>query len=271
MMHVREQIGGRLLPSREDGNLMLIALLFHTSVTFPSIGMYNATRLYGLFDERFQTGRRSISDASHPYSSGPFSIFLCRNNYKGFFLRLPSPKALFRGTHVGLVNLDPARQSVTSRADHGTPQLVQPRPRGLVARQTENSLHAQSTGSGLQGRYPPDQSEPHSQRLTCTMENSSCRHRCLITATGALNQPLADMPALAVSTPRTQVPIRPAQLEQVVQAGFFRREPRFKFSKCSGIVFHSRKHYMSYIPESRGYPPLTRKSVTAKCAHLQIR
>ena len=244
MMHAREQFGGRLLPPRKDGNLMLIALLFYTGVTFPAISMYNATRFYRLLDESFQTVRRGVSDASHPYSSSAFPIFLCRNNYQSLFLRPSSPETFLRGTNVSLVNLDSASQSVSSRADHCTPQFVQPGPSGFVAPQTENSLHCESTGSGLQRGYPPDHPEPHRQRFACTVKNSSSRHGTLVGTTSALNQCPTHTPSFGMSTSRTQVTIGPAQLEKVVQARLFRREPRLQFCKCPGIIFHTREHYM---------------------------
>ena len=244
MMDAREEFGRRLLLPRKDGNLMLISLLFQSSIPFPAIGMYNTAGLNRFFDERLQTARGRVSDSRHPYSSGAFSIFLGCNHYQHLFLRLPSPQPLFRSSHVSLVNLDSARQSVTSGADHGTPQFVQPCPRGLVTRQAENPLHPESTGSCLQRRHPPDQPEPHRQRLTCTVKNGSGRHRCLVRATCALNQSPAYTPAFGVSTPRTQITIRPAQLEQIIQTSLFGRKPSFKFSKRPGIVFHTREYYM---------------------------
>ena len=79
---------------------------------------------------------------------------------------------------------------------------------------------------------------------TCTVKNGSGRHRCLAIAACALNQDVAYTAALGVPTPRTQITIRPAQLEEVIQARLFRREPNFKFSKRPGIVFHTREHYL---------------------------
>lgn len=223
---------------------MLISLLFQSSIPFPTIGMYNTAGLNRFFDERLQTARRRISNSRHPYSSGTFSIFLGCNHYQHLFLRLPSPQPLFRSPHVSLVNLDSVRQSVTSGTDHSTPQFVQPCPRSLVTRQAKNPLHPESTDPCLQRGYPPDQPKPHRQRLTCTVKNGSGRHRCLIRTTCALNQCPAYTPPFGVSTPHTQITIRPAQLEQIIQTRLFLRKPSFKFSKRSGIVFHTREYYM---------------------------
>lgn len=114
MLDAREEFGCRLPLPRKDGNLMLISLLFQSSIPFPTIGMDNTAGLNRFFYERLQTARGRVSDSRHPYSSGAFSVFLGCNHYQHLFLRLPSPQPLFRGSHISLVNLGSARQSVMS-------------------------------------------------------------------------------------------------------------------------------------------------------------
>ena len=199
-----------------------------------SVRMHNTAWLNGLLDERTQAVRGCVLDLGHPYPPGASSIFLCSNSYQRLLLRLPSSDPLPRSTQVSLVHLHSPRQSVTPGADHGPPQLVQPSPRGLVASQPEDPLHPQGAGACLQGRYPPHHSGPHDQGLTRTVEDGPGYHRRLVRTTCALNQHPAYAPPFRVPAPGTQVAVRPAQLEEVIQARLFRGEPGLELSKCPG-------------------------------------
>jgi hypothetical protein len=85
-------------------------------------------------------------------------------------------------------------------------------------------------------------------------KNSSSGYRCLVRTTCALNQLLMHTPAFRVPTPRTRVAIRPAQLEEVIQARLFQRKSGFKFGKRPRIIFHTRQYYILPVPESSKYP-----------------
>ena len=223
---------------------MLVAVPCQTSVPLPTVGVHNTTWLNRLLDEKPQAARRGVTDPSHPYPPGTPSIFLSSNSYQRLFLHLPPANPLLRSAQVRLIHLNSARQPVTPGADHGSPQLVQPSPRRLVASQPKDPLHPQSAGACLQGCDPPHHPEPHDQRLTRTVEDRSGRHGRLVRTTCALDQHLAYAPPFRVSAPGTHVASRPAQLEQVVHARLFRGEPGLELAECSGIVFHAPQHYI---------------------------
>jgi len=251
MMDAREEFGRRLLVPRKDGNLMLISLLFQSSIPFPAIGMYNTAGLNRFFDERLQTARGRVSNSRHPYSSGAFSIFLGCNHYQHLFLRLPSPQPLFRGSHVSLVNLDSDRQLVTSGADHGTPQFVEPPPRGQV-RDAQNPLHAQGAGPVLLVRHMPHRAKPQRQRKTTMLKDRSNGHRRLSSTSLAQQQSTAHPPCLCATASRTLESVRPSQLLQIKPACLFGRKLTLKFHQRSWVYFHTHLHYQLGLVESNG-------------------
>lgn len=237
------QFRGRLIPAREHSHLMLVPQLLKTTIAFPTIGMNEAASLNRLFDERFQTARRSILDSSHPYSACGSSIFLHCNRYQGLFFRLAPSKPLFRAAYVSFVHLDSTRQPVASRTHHGTPQFVQPRPRCSVATQTQNLLHAQGAGSCFERGDPPHGPEPQHQWFVRVLEDRSGCHGGVIPAAFANYQSSRRLPGPVSAATRTGEAFRPSELKQIIAASFFSRKPRFEFRKRSWVVFHD-KHYM---------------------------
>ena len=66
----------------------------------------------------------------------------------------------------GLVDLCAASEPFAARPHHRAPQLVQQRPGGAVASQTQNALQSQSTRPGFLARHPPHRPIPGAQRQT---------------------------------------------------------------------------------------------------------
>jgi hypothetical protein len=85
--------------------------------------------------------------------------------------------------HKGLVDLPPARQPIAVRPNHRAPQLVQPRPRGLLAAQAQHLLQRQGAGTGLRAGDGPHRAKPCRQRGSCVLKDRARRPRRLAACT----------------------------------------------------------------------------------------
>jgi len=255
-MYARQELTRRFLPPRQDGNFMLIAFLFQASVAFPAISMHHAPRLNRFFYKRFQTARRSIFNSTHTYPANTPPIRLCSNDYQSFLLHFAPTNALFFCPQVGFVNLCSSRQSITSGPHHGTSQFMQPRPRGLVAAQTENPLQTQSAGPRLQRRQPPDSPEPQHQRFVGIFENRPGCHGGMISAGRANYQVSLRHPSSVSRAPRANESFGPTEQIDVLPASLFCRKTCLEFRKRPGIIFHGPVRYILRLLESSKYPLL---------------
>jgi len=100
----------------------------------------------------------------------------------------------FRAAHIGLIHFQRVRKAISSRPDHGPPELVEPSPgRVIAARSTD-----QKTTNGL--------------------------------------------PYLATLATRARNSLRPTQLQKILTASTFGREPHLEFTECLRVVFHTPRH-----------------------------
>jgi hypothetical protein len=102
--------------------------------------MYSATWLNRLFYELHQAVPGSVRNALHANPSDAGPIVLSGNHNQGLTLRLSAPHSLLQTTQKGFVHLHPPRQPIATRPYHRSPELVQPRPRGLIAAQPQQTL-----------------------------------------------------------------------------------------------------------------------------------
>jgi hypothetical protein len=102
-----------------------------------------------------------------------------------------------------LIDLHSAGQSIPTRTNHRTPQLVQPSPRGPVTAQAKDALQAQSTHSRFWSGDMPNRLKPNPQGLVRVGKQRARRHRKIIPAPLApvkrrLHRP--DLRCLAIGT-----------------------------------------------------------------------
>lgn len=204
----------RFLPLLENGDLMNIPFCFQARITLPAISMNYAAWLYGFFHKRMQTMRRGILNSLHSSPTDFSPILLCCNNYQRVLLRFSTTCTFFQASNIGFIHFDPPRKSVTSGSDHRSPQLVQPSPRSLIATQFKNPLQTQSACTILLSGYPPNCSEPHSQRFMSVLKNCSGYYRRPVSTSRTLKQSRPYRPSLFMSTTWTMKAIRPAQLKK---------------------------------------------------------
>ena len=233
---------------------MLIAFLPQTSVAVPAICMHYTPRLNRLLYKRFETPRRRIWNSTHADPANTTPFFLGRHDDQSLLLHFASTKALFFGAQVRFVDLHASRQPITSRPHHSTTQFVQPRPRGLVAAQTQNPLQTQGAGTRLQRRHPPDGAKPEHQRLVRVLEDRSGCHGGMIAAGRTNDQVSVRHPSFAAHAARTDESFRPAELAKVSAASIFRRKTRLEFCERARIIFHGPIYYIWCLLESSEYP-----------------
>jgi len=112
-----------------------------------------------------------------------------------------------------------ANEFVQAAADHGTPQLVQPRPGGGVAAQPQHLLYMGCTRPVLLARHVPHGTKPKLQRFPNVLKDRSGRYRQLVTAAAAHDASPARGPPLRRPAPGAFKSVRPAEISQVFPAG----------------------------------------------------
>ena len=139
---------------------------------------------------------------------------------------------------IGFINLNLPMEQLSVGADHGAAQPVQHGPSGLITPQSKHALQSQCADTMLLAGDVPNGGEPDAKLSACLVKNGACCCRRLMpacrtnqsTATASLN--LRYHPAL-----RTDQPVRPAQLFQIVPTGLFGVKPIKELNSGRWIVF----------------------------------
>src|SRR5450755_473433 len=106
------------------------------------------------------------------YAPDAIPIFFNGYGYQGFILAEPANSAFFRCSPIGLINFDGAPQTLTTGTNHGSTQLVQQRPRRLIASDSKFPLQPQSTDPILLACEMPHCSEPECQREVAVLRHA---------------------------------------------------------------------------------------------------
>jgi hypothetical protein len=143
-----------------------------------------------------------------------------------------------RRTDVGLVDLDGAGEQLAAGQHHRAAQLVQPRPRGLVAAESEHALQAERADALLLVDDVPDRREPALQRQSAAVEDRPGGHRRLVPAQRAAAQPATDRPPVAAdgAAEAAPEPLAPADALEVAQARLIIGEPGRQLVKAAWVV-----------------------------------
>ena len=243
-----QQVRCRLALALDEGDVVPIPGLLESVVAQPAIRVDEAPGRDRLPDERLQTVRRRIGDLAHPDATQatPADLLNCHGNQHLIQLT-PAPRAGLRCTPMGLVHLDVARQPVPARPNHRSAELVQPRPRRLVAPQAQGAHPTLLVGD------PPHRPKPRRQRGSGVLKNRPRRHRGLVGAARALPPPLPDAPRLGPVTPRAPKSLRPPELFQIRPTRLLGRESALEFGQISRIILHHLVRYILGLPESSKY------------------
>ena len=242
-MGVRKQVVLRTghVQSALRAGLMNVPQRPQTTVPRPSVGLHHAAGLNVILNKGMETGTRCVLNATQSGSSTFAAIFLHGNHDQRLLSGFPALAPLFQGAPIRLIHLNLPVQSISSRANHGSPQLVQPSPSRPVTAQAQYPLQAQSASAVLLARHPPHGTEPCAQRLMGVLKHRPSRHRSLVLAICTDQQARLAGPVPPPMTPWTIKAVRPPKLEQILPALFNRAEHLLEFGQRFRIMlFHRR-------------------------------
>ena len=250
LMHMGHELSRRLCVATEHGHLMLVAMMLQRVVAGPAISVHEAVRCDGVLNKRRQAGPGGVEETAQPDAAQSAALDFHRNYNQRLGFRLPPAPARVHARHIGLVHFDPAGEAIAARTHHRPTKLVEPRPGGLVAAQTQRPLQPQGAHPRLLVRHPPHRSEPRHQRRPRVLEDRAGGHRRLVGAGRALPPPSSHGPRLRRPTARAPKPLRPPELLQIRATGLFGRESPLELREIPRIILHEAVRYMLGLPES---------------------
>jgi len=142
------------------------------------------------------------------------------------------------GANVALVDLNGAAEQLASGEHHRAAQLVQPRPRRLIAAQPQDALQAQRRYALLLVDDIPDRREPAHKRCARTRKDRARGDRGFRTTGRAAPQTVTHLPPVAIDHPTeaTGEPGAPPQPLEVAQARRLVWKPRQQFMPIARVL-----------------------------------
>jgi len=113
-----QQLIRRFRMVAEKGDAMPVAMRLQAVVPEPAIGVHQAAGLDDVVDERLQTVRRAIRDATEANPPEFPALVLHRDDRQDFLLRSAAAHAFLERPDERLVDLHLAGQAIPSRPDH---------------------------------------------------------------------------------------------------------------------------------------------------------
>ena len=211
-MNMGKALQGSLRIAENGCDTMVVARRFDAIVACPIVSMHSRALLHEVGDETDQTLAGSVWYMAQADTPNLLAVQFDCDCHECFPNQLAPSHARLRASHVCFVNLNHLGQQAPIRSDHGTTELLQNQPRGLVA-DLELSLQRLGTHTRLLRTQQPDGDKPLTNRRTGVMQNRSSGQRCLPVASsteyGACCHPTAANPH------RTPEPIWPAHCTQM--------------------------------------------------------
>src|SRR5579862_2911473 len=268
-MYTRQQIFSLRLTTL---NLTVMDIATQPQVGRQAVGSDGAARLDSLSDKPVQAGARQIGDAAQPDAANAFPILLSGHDNQGFFFRSSSTNTGFLTAPVGFVHFNHTHQPVAAWPDHGSTQLVQDRPSGFVAAQTQRTLQSQGADAVLLVGDIPHGSKPSPQQQVAVLKDGARRDRYFIPATPAPPAIPPNLPSLSSLAPGTSPTARPAQPCKVFSTGLFIVKASFQFHQSPRIIFdHDPEHYRLWSVASSKYPHRILSQLFWRPLHLHER
>jgi len=170
---------GELAVGPDPCDFVDVAERFNSSVASPAVGLDDRPGFDTRLDKPLKVGSGSTGDPLHADTANAVTVFLGRHGNQRFSRCSTATNAAFPlrfiTTYIGLINLDPSRETFPPRTNHCPAKFVQPRPCRLVASKTQDALETQSAHARLLTRHPPHRTEPSPKRLPGPLED---RPRC---------------------------------------------------------------------------------------------
>ena len=221
--------------------MMPVAVTRKGAVASPAIGSNKAPLRHRTLDEANQTGRRCVGHRRHPDAADSTPPNFGRDGDHGSNMSFPPIGFSLRTPDEGLIDLDLTDQAITTGADHGAPELVEPRPRGPITAVSEDALESQGAHALFLARQVPDRLEPQPQRFTSAFKDRPRSDRCLSSAARAAKLVSARFPSLPRTAARALKAVRPPHPPQVFLAIGLRCKPLVEFRHGPRVVHSSRR------------------------------
>src|SRR5208282_5981588 len=254
-MYARQQIFSLRLATL---NLTVVDIPTQSQVGRQTIGSDGTPRLDGLGDKTMQARAGQVWDRTQPDAANAVPLLLSTHDNQGFFFRSPSRNAGFLTAPVGFVHFNNTRQPVAARPDHGSTQLVQDRPSGFVAAQTQRTLQSQGADAVLLVGDVPHRSKPSPQRQVAVLEDGARSDGNLVPATAAPPAIPPNLPSLSPLAPGTYPTVRPTQACEVLDTRLLAVKALFQLHQVSWIILdHHLERYRLWSVASSKYPCLS--------------
>ena len=227
---------------------VLVSRGLQFAIPAPPICANRASFLDRCFDKWGQAFCGGVGHDCHPDASNPLLGLVFHGNDDQDFPFSPSaPFSRFFSSNIRLINFNNTGKPISSRPNHGSSHLVQPRPSRLITAQTKDPFQSQGAGAIFLSSDPPNRSEPHRQRFVSTLKDCPCYHRRLVTTFRALIEHRPNRISFLTSTARTTKSVWPSNLTKIITAGRVRWKRGLEFLKVLGIFQHTPIHYMLWV------------------------
>lgn len=214
-MDMRQQVFSLRLMSL---HLPVMHIALQDPVRVQAIGSYRAAwfdRFVNKTVQHFSAGR---VDAPHPDATDATPVLFCSYDNQSLFFGFSTDYAFFFTTpEASSTSTVPCRRWRSGRTRRAK-ELMQQRPGGLIAAQSQQPLDRQGTASVLLACDVPHCSKPKRQRQMGILKNRAGRDGCLMSAIAAHPTGATRPPSGLPTTYRTNETVGPAEDEQVISA-----------------------------------------------------
>lgn len=211
-------------------------------VSTPAVREDGGAGLHHVLHEGTEARSLHVRDPAHSNTAEPLLV----HDFHGdrddrFALGLAAPGPAFDTSDVGFVDLNDAIQPLAAGANHRASELMEPRPRSLVALEAQDPLEPQGIRAVLLTRDLPCREKPGAQRPPRPVEDGPGQHGAASFALLAHEKAAGGTPGVTFPTAtRADEAAWPPQSLQVRQAARFIGEELVKLKAVPGVV-HPRR------------------------------
>lgn len=221
-------------------NNVSIADSGEAGIAFPAVGYNRTARFHRSLNCGRKAGCRCVLDIGKANASRSILSLLDHDQHEHLPFCTPPTLPSLLSSNVGFINLYSASQPVSPRPDHCATKFVQPRPSRVIAPKSKGALESECISTVLLTCDMPHGTKPEPQGFLSILENRSRCDRHVGATLGTLIKARRQAPSMIASTVGTAEPLGPSQINKILAARLFRREPLFKVRKVCREVFHVR-------------------------------
>ena len=187
-------------------------------------------------DKGNQAGAGDIVDPPQAYTAEALGRqYFDGNSDDELVLCAASTHALFDAAHIGLIDFDRAMKTIPPRPHHGSAQLLQHGPCGLIASQSQQPLQPQCAYPMLLIGHVPRCDKPFRERNAAAIKDGACGYRYFPSTSRARPTPVGRAPSLCTCAFRAAEAPCPPQPFQIRDASRLVGKPNAKLRPRSRI------------------------------------